>query len=127
MVAQASIALLAALAVQLVVAAADGRPRPRTIFVSSTNGSDSNSGASASAAIASVHKAIGALRPGDTMLLRRGDAWTVESVLQLGGTGSLTSPRAGITIGAFGAGLSRIWWQNRLNPPTENEGARAFY
>ena len=79
----------------------------RTLFVSSTTGSDSNSGASETAALASVQKAVSRLQPGDTMLLRRGDAWTVEKTLEVGGTGSNESWAGGITIGAFGPAAER--------------------
>ena len=46
----------------------------RTYFVSSTAGSDDNSGASATEPLATVEKAARSLQPGDSMLLRRGDA-----------------------------------------------------
>ena len=79
----------------------------RTVFVSSTTGSDSNSGENETAALASVQKAVAGLRPGDTMLLRRGDAWTVETRLEINGTDSHVSWAAGVTIAAFGPAAER--------------------
>jgi hypothetical protein len=78
-----------------------------TVFVSSTTGSDNNSGASATEALASVAKAVAGLRPGDAVLLRRGDSWTVEQTLVVGGGDSNVSWAAGVTIGAFGVAAER--------------------
>lgn len=81
---------------------------PQTLYASNSTGNDTqNSGTSIERPLGSVEKAFASLQPGDTLLLRRGDSWTVSSALLLGGTDSRTTPTAGITIAAYGQPAER--------------------
>jgi hypothetical protein len=74
----------------------------KTVFVSSSDGSDARGAGAESSPMASVEKAVASLAPGDAMLLKRGDFWTVTAPSGLQLNGSKTAPASGIFIGAYG-------------------------
>ena len=80
----------------------------QTYYVSSSMGSDANAGTSPSAPWATLQRAAAAaaaLQPGGSLLLLRGDTWTLSTAWFLSGlTGSVDSP---ITIGSYGASAER--------------------
>ena len=82
--------------------------RAATFYISSSSGSDGNSGTSPSSAWATLQRASAAaplLRPGDSLLLLRGDEWTLPTAWFL--TGLVGSAAAPITVGAYGAAWQR--------------------
>lgn len=87
--------------------AAAAVPAPRKLYVSNSTGSDMNSGLSTTEPLGSMEKAIAMLQSGDTLLLKRGDGWTITSALHLGGVDSLTTPSSGVTIAAYGPAAER--------------------
>jgi hypothetical protein len=75
----------------------------RTFFVSATFGNDSYNGLSSQFPWRSLHRVNAAdLKPGDTVLLRRGDVWRDTLVPHSGGEG------APITYGAYGNGAKPL-------------------
>ena len=95
---------------------------PTTYYVSSSGGSDSNSGTSPSApwqTLANVSSRV--FKPGDQVLLKRGDVW--NEGLYMHGAGTAVSP---IKVGAYGTGprpmIKRnnvkedrtLWWEHEM-------------
>lgn len=82
---------------------------PVTYYVSQSTGSDANTGTSEAAAWQTLAKitglASGFLRPGDTVLLKRGDIWREQLTWPAGNLGTASQR---ITLGAYGAG-ERPW------------------
>ncbi|MCQ6562324.1 SGNH/GDSL hydrolase family protein [Paenibacillus mendelii] len=73
----------------------------QTYYVSSSAGSDSNSGTSSTDAWKTLTKVSSmTFQPGDTILLKKGDTWTNET-LYLKGNGSIAN---WITLSAYGTG-----------------------
>lgn len=68
--------------------------KARVLFVSQSHGNDFNSGTSPEKAVASLAQATTIIRPGDVLLLQRGDTWDEMLTINIDGA----------TIGAFGAG-----------------------
>ena len=85
----------------------DAAVPPRKLYVSNSTGSDMNSGLSSTEPLGSMEKAVAMLKPGNTLLLKRGDWWTITSALHLGGVDSLTTPSSGVTIAAYGPAAER--------------------
>jgi hypothetical protein len=75
----------------------EGRQLLSTVYLSSSSGRDGNSGTSSSAPVASIAKAAVLTKPGDTLLLKRGDTW---------GQGLGSWGKSGVTISAYGSGAN---------------------
>lgn len=76
----------------------------RTYYVDSRSGNDANNALSPSNAWKTIAKVNAAdLRPGDAILLRRGDTWHEQLTLSSSG-----SPNSPITIDAYGSGNAPI-------------------
>ena len=108
-------ALLASAAATLVVPRCLGEPAPeavgRTFFVAATSGNDTNSGLSEQWPWRSLDKVNSAeLKPGDKVLLKRGETWRGQLIPQSGREG------APVTYGAYGTGeLPRLLGSSSRN------------
>lgn len=76
----------------------------RVLYISSSSGNDANTGASPGSAWRTLNKvASSILRPGDIVLLKRGDTWREQlTVPSSGSAGNV------ITFGAYGTGAAPI-------------------
>ncbi|MBB6670763.1 RICIN domain-containing protein [Cohnella nanjingensis] len=95
---------------------------PITYYVSSSGGSDGNSGTSPSAPWRTLAKVSSRVfKPGDQVLLKRGDAW--NEALYMHGAGTAVSP---IKVGAYATGARpmikrndvkedrALWWEHEM-------------
>jgi hypothetical protein len=90
--------------VKQILAGIASMPVNTTYYLDSVSGADSNSGTSATSAWRSVQKASNALlRPGDRLLLRRGQTFVGE--LSISESGTAAAP---IVVGAFGDGAQPV-------------------
>jgi hypothetical protein len=81
----------------------------KTVYVS-TSGCDvepASAGSSADNPLCSVVAAFATLAAGDTVLLKKGDFWSVDEPLHLGGAGSNTTAARGVSVGAYGPDAER--------------------
>lgn len=86
------------------VCALPGQSAAREFFVDAIDGTDTNSGRSPDEAWQSLDKVNETrLRPGDTVLLRRGAAWRGKIEVRASG-----QPSAPITFGAYGSGPAPV-------------------
>src|SRR3972149_3384833 len=94
----------AAQEVKQILAGIASLPVNTTYYLDSANGADSNSGTSATSAWRSVQKASNSLlRPGDRLLLGRGQTFVGE--LSISESGTAAAP---IVVGAFGDGAQPV-------------------
>ena len=90
--------------VKQILAGIASLPVNTTYYLDSANGADSNSGTSATSAWRSVQKASNSLlRPGDRLLLGRGQTFVGE--LSISESGTAAAP---IVVGAFGDGAQPV-------------------
>lgn len=76
-----------------------------TTYYVANSGSDSNDGLTPETAWATVEKAVSVkLRPGDAILLNRGDSWYVALSGETGLTTDMLTLKNGITLGSYGTG-----------------------
>lgn len=75
------------------------------IYYVSNDGSDKNDGLSPETAWATPQYALSKqLRPGDAVLLNRGDSWTIKASSEFGLTSSALIVPEGVVLGAYGTG-----------------------
>ena len=76
-----------------------------TIYYVSNDGSDKNDGLSPETAWATPQYALSKqLRPGDAVLLNRGDSWTIKASDKFGLTSSALIIPEGVVLGSYGSG-----------------------
>jgi hypothetical protein len=76
-----------------------------TAYYVANSGNDSNNGLTPETAWATVEKAVNAkLRPGDAILLNRGDSWYVNLSDKNGLTSDALILKSGVTLGSYGTG-----------------------
>lgn len=76
-----------------------------TVYYVSNNGSDKNDGLSPETAWATPQYALSKqLRPGDAVLLNRGDSWIIKASDEFGLTSSALIVPEGVVLGAYGTG-----------------------
>jgi len=83
------------------------------IFYVSTSGNDSFNGTSPKAPLRSIDKALDKVGPGDFVLLKRGDQWNDNIIINKSG-----SPNNYITFGAYGNGKKPVIKSNGVSGST---------